>query len=257
MLLAGLAAAAAQTSDDAERPPLSFDADHVSIVRSGQVGALYLPSGTGPFPAVIVMHGCDGVAPHMRAWALRLASWGYAAFIIDSFRPRGIANVCNNFSLLPPALRARDAAAGAAYLRSLPAVDGARIGAIGFSHGASSALRLAPRGARADPENSFKALVAFYPGCGKRAPPLAVDALILIGDADDWTAAKTCIDLVARYPDEADHRPTLKVYPGATHSFDARGEERIYFGHRLAYDPAAADDAIAATRQFLDAHLRP
>jgi len=70
--------------------------------------------------------------------------------------------------------------------------------------------------------------------------------LILIGSADDWTPASRCIDGAG---------VSLKVYPGATHAFDAPGPDRTYFGHHLAYDAAAAADAIQRTHRFLSSRL--
>ena len=84
---------------------------------------LLTPQGAGPFPAVVVMHGCDGISAHTRRWADRLVSWGYAALIVDSFRPRGLTNVCKQGALLPGYARAGDAIAAKAYLQSLPNVD--------------------------------------------------------------------------------------------------------------------------------------
>jgi dienelactone hydrolase len=36
-----------------------------------------------------VLHGCIGVSSQYRGWAELLAGWGYAALVVDSFRPRG------------------------------------------------------------------------------------------------------------------------------------------------------------------------
>ncbi|HLY24528.1 MAG TPA: dienelactone hydrolase family protein [bacterium] len=53
----------------------------------------------------------------------------------------------------------------------------------------------------------------------------------------------------------------FKVYPGATHAFDAPGRARtrnvpnIGLVH-LAYDPAAAADAHTQVQRFLKAHLQ-
>ena len=233
---------------------LSFSNANVGGPRSNQAGELFVPPGAGPFPAVIVLHGCNGVSPHTRGWARRMASWGYAALVIDSFRPRGVVNVCNNGRLLPTALRASDAFAGAAYLATLASVDAAHIALIGFSHGAGSALWAAMRSTPGTAP--FQAIVAYYPGCPAEPRPLGTDVLILIGDADDWTPAQRCIDVVPRYGDDA-HRPVLKVYPGATHSFDVPLPERTYFGHRLAHDAAAAADAADMTRRFFVERLGP
>jgi dienelactone hydrolase len=60
---------------------------------------------------------------------------------------------------------------------------------------------------------------------------------------------------VDKYAEDTPHRPSLVIYPGARHSFDAKRPRRVYFGHELAYDPKAAADAIERTRIFLDEHM--
>jgi dienelactone hydrolase len=52
------------------------------------------PSGVGPFPAVVVLHGCGGLNYVAVTWADRLASWGYVAIAIDSLTPRHKTNAC-------------------------------------------------------------------------------------------------------------------------------------------------------------------
>jgi len=193
---------------------------------------LLTPSGAGPFPAVVVMHGCDGINANTRRWAERLVGWGYAALIVDSFRFRGLSNVCNRGAMLPASVRAGDAIAAKNYLRSLPNIAKGRIGLIGFSHGGWAALAAA---------GSFNAVVAFYPWCNGRVP---ANTLVLIGSADDWTPSQRCSG-----------GANLKVYSGATHGFDAPRGERTYFGHHMTYDAAAADDAEDRTRRFFAARL--
>jgi len=201
----------------------------------GQGGAgnyeLLTPQGGGPFPAVVVMHGCDGINANTRAWAQRLVGWGYAALIVDSFRSRGLSNVCNRSAILPPAARAADAIAAKNYLRSLPNIAKGRIGLIGFSHGGWAALAAA---------GSFNAVVAYYPWCNRRVP---ANTLVLIGSADDWTPSQRCSG------------GNVKVYSGATHAFDAGRGERTYLGHHMVHDAGAASDAEARTRQFFAARL--
>jgi hypothetical protein len=42
------------------------------------------PSGAGPFPAVVLLHGCAGFAEALdRNWAARLAEWGYATLTVS------------------------------------------------------------------------------------------------------------------------------------------------------------------------------
>ncbi len=248
--------AAAQDAAVRSTAPLVINDETIGILRQHQVGAIILPRGKPPFPAVIVLHGCNGVSPNTWAWARRLASWGYAALVINSFSARGLSQVCGGSRALPGPRRAMDAFAAAAYLRARPDIDGKRIAALGYSHGGWTALAASwARSAQRAGAPPFQAVVAFYPYCPKVAPPLANDLLILLGDADDWASAARCVAYVDKYGADAAHRPSLQVYPGARHSFDAKRPERVYFGHHLAYDPKATADAVERTRKFLDEHL--
>ncbi|MFO0997451.1 MAG: dienelactone hydrolase family protein [Alphaproteobacteria bacterium] len=237
--------------------PLAFTTSTVGPPRSNARGELYEPKGTGPFPAVVVLHGCSGVSAHTRAWGERLASWGYVALVVDSFRPRGQANVCGRGRDIPPSSRAADAFGAAAYLRMLPTVRPDAIGLIGFSHGGWTTLHavLADAG-KADRAEPFRAAVAYYPYCEMPTAPLATDTLILIGDADDWTPSTRC----ERWRDTiktSGHALEMTIYPGALHAFDSALPTRVYYGHKLGHDPAAAADSIDKTRAFLAARLAP
>jgi dienelactone hydrolase len=152
-------------------------------------GELFTPSGGGPHPTVILLHGCNGVGPAVKAWALWLRSEGYAALVLDSFSARGLHTVCGNPRPLMGDVRAHDVFAAAARLKTLDSVDGNRIAAMGFSHGGWTALWAWRMQAR-HPEARIKALIALYPACGGglpegEAPPL----LMLLGGQDDWTPA--------------------------------------------------------------------
>jgi dienelactone hydrolase len=252
---AGLAQPAMQTQS---RAPLAITDETVGTFHIRQVGSIVLPEGKPPFPAVIVMHGCNGVSESMTVWGRRLASWGYAALIVDSFGPRGVQNVCGHGLDFPGRERARDAFTAADYLRTRPDIDHDHIGLIGFSHGGSTVLAAATE--KLVGENGgkpFLAVVSYYPYCPKLQLHFVSDLQILVGDADDWTPAKRCEDLVAKYGEASAHRPTLKVYPGVFHAFDGDRPERVYFGHHLAYDAKAATDSFAVSKAFLDSHLRP
>jgi len=173
-----------------------FDPTQIGPPLSNGLAELYLPFGTAPTGAIVVLHGCDGIGPHYRQWARRLTEWGFAALLIDSFRPRGFREVCNHGMLVQPEAQARDAFDGAAYLRAAPEVRAERVGVIGFSHGGYAVLKAVLAGlVRCQNEPVFAAAVAYYPGCDPRdlpGAPLEVDTLILIGDADDWTPAARC-----------------------------------------------------------------
>jgi dienelactone hydrolase len=238
--------------------PLVITDDAIGILRQHQVGSLIVPQGQPPFPAVIVLHGCNGVSANTRVWARRLASWGYAALIVDSFSARGLRQVCDGSRALPGPARAQDVYTAAAYLRSRRDIDASRIGALGYSHGGWTGLWAATHHAvERFGGPPLAAIVSLYPFCPKVAPPLDTDVLILAGDADDWAPSSRCTEFVGKYPSEAPHRPSLVVYSGVHHSFEVNAPDRLYFGHDLRYDAKAAEDAFPRVRQFFDRHLRP
>ena len=242
----------------AQEAALTLNNASVGSLGSNKPGELVLPhAAVPPYPAVIVLHGCNGVSRHVREVATRLAGWGYAALVVDSLRPRGLKNICNHGRDFPAGRRVADIFVAADYLRSRKDIDPNRIGALGISHGAWTALYAAiPSVVEEAKARPLQAVVAYYPWCFPHPPPFMIDVQIFIGGADDWTPAGRCVDMLATYPKTASHRPLLKIYPGATHSFDSSGRKRVYRGHHLAPDPSATKDSNALTRKFLDTRLR-
>ena len=227
-------------------------------------GDLYTPSGKGPYPAVVLFHGCGGVSPNVPAWAQWLQSEGYAALVVDSFQGRGLRNLCADSRPLTPAVRAADVYAAAAKLQSMGVVDGDRIAAMGFSHGGSTVLA-AWRTQRKHPDVKLRALIALYPGCGSQQlpPPDAAPLLILAGGKDDWTPAESCQKL-ADAAREAGRPVTIVVYPDARHHFDGAHLKRPVFvsiakggkGATVEYNPKAHEDSEKQVKNFLAAQLR-
>lgn len=218
--------------------------------------SLLKPEGTGPFPAVVMMHDCSGLGPNSSGapgrWAKELVAHGYVVIIPDSFTTRGFPNgVCTDPSRGPrvaPVQRARDAYATLAYLRTLAYVDDGRVGLMGGSHGGSTTLlaMLPLRGAAAR-RPGFAAAVALYPGCATPAGKLIGDSsgvyrslaplLILVGERDDWTPAEPCRKL-AEAASRAGYPVAIKVYPGALHSFDSGNPQRYVAARLNANSPS-------------------
>ena len=107
------------------------------------------PQGEGPFPAVVLMHGCSGTerhTTHKTVWrglnrhAVLLNDYGYVTLIVDSFGPRGIADGCQTGGEYYP-VQVGDARAAHDHLASLPYVDGERIGFVGPSPEGGDALQ--------------------------------------------------------------------------------------------------------------------
>ena len=234
-------------------------------------GLLFQPEAQGPFPAVILIHGCRGLLSYQQGWAELIASWGYVVFLVDSFFTRHAARVCENQEKWQQrdvvASRVDDIYGAYDYLSHLPKVDSSRMGLLGWDLNATlQAVRLAV--AEKHPSQGFRATVAFYPNC--LLPGLwsfASPLLILTGSEDDWTPGENCKPL----QDYAavDRPVSLVAYKKAHHSFDdtALADKRWLpgvfnparkpgRGATVAYSRAAHKKAIDDVAAFLQRYLQ-
>lgn len=222
------------------------------------IGRLEKPKGEGPFPAVVLLHGCRGITPSYDAWMERLVNWGYVTLQLDSFGPRGVSNDCGRPPQVPLEMRVQDAHAAKSFLRTLPYVDGNRIAVMGWSYGGVTTLSAVTDWGRGrDRKEPFRAAVAFYPGCREEHASLESPLLVLIGKRDDWTQVERCEAMKKIWlKKQKGHELILKIYPRAHHGFDMEGLNETYRGHRMQYDPEAAADAIDQVRTFLAKHFQ-
>jgi len=108
---------------------------------------LLTPAGRGPFPTVLIFHGCGGVRRHLHDYARAAVAAGWAALMIDSFAPRGWSRsyakllVCTGLRFRG-GQRAGDVMAAIVGARRLPLVDASRLVLAGWSHGAWSIMDL-------------------------------------------------------------------------------------------------------------------
>ena len=221
------------------------------------IAYLARPEGKGPFPAVVVLHGCGGFHEDMLAWADRLRRWGYAALAVDSFGPRDLERQCAGFGDQPA-----DAFRALAYLKTLPYVSADRVAVLGFSMGGNSVLAALEQGSISGLyPDKFRAGVALYPKCSGFTGVMTAPALVLIGALDDWTPASECESMVAGRSDVGISRSPgdrslvqLIVYPDAHHGFDLAGLRFTTgfkdMGHRLEYNDAVTRDSVAKVRAF-------
>jgi dienelactone hydrolase len=220
-------------------------------------GYLSQPDGSGPFPAVVFLHGCGGLSESTRnRFAELITGWGYVSLAVDSFATRGIKEACDQS--MPD--RQADALGALLYLSKLAFVDPKRIAVLGSSQGGIVALQLAsthPVRLFAIPDElKFRDAVAYYPLCNVATEQLTIPAIILIGELDDWTPAKDC----ERWMEQRAGKGApvkLVIYPGAYHAFDVaafRDGKRAY-GHWVKYDADAAQRSVLEVRDFLAAEL--
>ena len=214
---------------------------------------LVKPEGDGPFPAVIMMHGCSGDTPNLDDWEKRFVQWGYVVLRVDSLTPRKKQTFCGFGSeyIWP---RAQDANDAKAYLTEIPFVDQRKIGLVGWSHGAMAALYVVDDSVPIENRQSpFQGAVLFYPCC---LGPYNLNAplLILAGEKDHLCPPSTCKPLAAL--NNSQFEITLKIYENATHGFDMEGLDEVYLGQTLKYNPEATKDAISQVQSFLAKYLK-
>lgn len=214
-------------------------------------GRLSKPSGVGPFSAVVLLHGCDGIGAWNNAWMQRLTKWGYVVLEVDSFTPRSEGSICGSPSSVTASSRALDAHGAKNYLVALDLVDPAHIGVVGMSHGGGAVLS-AVTTAIVSKFEAFQAAVAFYPWCDDRQQ-LNAPLLTLIGAKDDLTPASRCKESLSKA--KSDFEVDLQIYPKAYHGFDLEGVDQQMLGHTLRYNAEAASDAVMKVQQFLGKYL--
>jgi len=152
------------------------------------VGALFLPSGSGKAPGVLVAHESPGITGHTLDAAERLAGLGFVALATDY---QGGGQVVTDreemmrrfawFMEDPSHIRARMGAALEA-LTAQPRVNAWRLAAVGYCYGGTAALELARGGA------DLKAVVGFHCGLDTARPQDAAaikgKVLVQIGAED-------------------------------------------------------------------------
>jgi dienelactone hydrolase len=194
----------------------------------------------GKIPAVVFAHGSEGpAARYYDLWAKELNRNGYAVFIVDSFKPRGIQittgsamltwNIAGNLSDNIHALK---------LLATHPNIDANRIFAMGWSLGGNvvqdtafpSFSRIILQGTNV----KWAGSIALYGGCnlvrrvdqnGSNTAPL----LFLLGELDDNTPAAFCV-IYAKSLQTAGNPVSYKVYPGAHHDWDTDFNHTINHG---------------------------
>ena len=195
---------------------------------------LFKPDGDGPFPVVVALHGCDGLAghaepvlPRYRDWAEQLLKTGHAVLLPDSYGSRELGPQCRikerERRVVARRERVADITASRQWLMQQPWVARDRISLIGWANGASALLwAVRPQSSSKSTEPDFRSAIAFYPDCRVSSGlgwSARVPTLLLIGAKDDVSSPSACRQMM----DGARGRSALAriiVYPNAPHDFD-------------------------------------
>jgi dienelactone hydrolase len=230
------------------------------------------PAGAGPFPTVILFHGCGGKRAFLSRYVARAAAAGVMAVSVDSFTPRGIGRaraislVCTGLEL-PGWQRAGDVLASLWGVKQMPNVDPARIVLAGWSHGAWAIMDLMTmplarpgEAGLADPDGALAGGLAglwlTYPYCGPGALSQlrpwrrAADIFAILGERDIVAHPPLCRRAL-RTAERAGSRVETWLALGATHAFDEDGAALSPY----RFDAALAAEAEARFAAFLTAKL--
>ncbi len=224
--------------------------------------------GDGPFPVLILLHGCGGVRPDDHAnWAALAADMGYVTAVVDSNMPRGYTwqiaqnTVCKGNALLGQE-RASDILVGLTKALETGMADSDAVLLIGWSHGAWAAMDfmtmspdLLPAGISSydGPWPTVRGIVLYYPYCGLgaltrvRSWEAEPSVLALMGAKDQRVDTAACTKLLKQKRTDRES-VDIVIYPEANHSFDyvGRGPKNSRFR------PDDAADAKARVISFLE-----
>jgi dienelactone hydrolase len=202
------------------------------------------PQGPGPFPAVLLVPGCGGIAPARVKTAEELMGRGYVVVFVDYLSARGLKTACRGEVSLDEI--GQDIRAVSAHVRSLPYIKSGAVGVVGWSLGGGGVLASLV-GSEKDPQPPFNAAAAFYPVCrGVRPWKTDVPVVLLLAGLDDIAPPAPCQELVRTV---GSARPVeVRTFPDARHSFDmsdlpATAPSRAFPGRTTGYHAAAARQA--------------
>lgn len=219
-------------------------------------GALALPEGVGPHPAVLVVHTAFGLGDHMRRVIRDLAAQGYAALAVDMFGEGAysedegvVAGLVTPLWGNSGRLRAR-MDAWHEVLRARPDVAADRIAAIGYCFGGMCVLEYARGG------GDLRAVVSYHGILGTAAPAgegaVRAHVAIYTGGRDPHVPAADVAAVRAELS-AAGADWQITEFASAYHGFTDPTADTPERGR--AYDPLAHRLSWAGTLALFEARL--
>jgi len=229
-------------------------------------------------PAVLILHGSNGVDGRGAFYAKALQEAGIATLEITMFPPGGRPQF--------PTRTMPHAAAALRWLAAQPNVDGQRLGIMGFSWGGVMSVLMSselvqrrlgkdvPKPAAFAPLYPVCSVVVLrlvdsqHPYYNAQTRMSATPMLIHVGTRDDYEEGeRPCDALVAMWPAAAREHATVRYVEGATHGFDTQGPGFQFYdrvaragrGGTVSMIPSPKDAAEArqAVVRFFVKNLNP
>lgn len=211
-------------------------------------GILYLPTGAGPHPAVIVIQEWWGLNDWIKEQASQYADRGFVALAVDLYRGKVATDAETAHELsrgLPQDRGVRDLVSAFDFLAKRSDVDAKRIGAVGWCMGGGYAAQLAVA------EPNLRAVSINYGALPTDRSALSrIHASVLgnFGGLDQGISP----DSVHAFADAMKSlgKPVdVKIYPDAGHAFENPNNKQ-------GYKPEDAKDAQERTYHFLAQALK-
>lgn len=231
------------------------------------------PDGAGPFPAMIILHGCAGPLPNAERWGAMFRDAGLLVAIPDQHGPRGVDRTCEGPDpRMGSHVRLRDTYDLMRILAARPDVRADSIFLMGFSFGhyvTVSAMTPNWEGYAPFGEAPLRprAGIAVYGICAGLPQRLHGPLLLVLPELDDWAPAADC-QRWASVGWRGEPAPRILLLEGAYHDFDfpERVPPRFVpsvhnpsnprgFGATLAYDAQAYALARREVLAFVRAEL--
>jgi dienelactone hydrolase len=229
---------------------------------------VYGPADSLPRPAMVLFHGCGGIAPNLMHYAELCKTIGIRAFIIDSYAARGWSRkqgatlVCTGLRLRGHE-RSGDVLAALWGLSQRPDVDPNQLILAGWSHGAWAIMDLMtqaldrPSEARlANPDarlmDSVKGLFLAYPYIGFPARSTSRPwlyrprVLTVLALKDHLVRYHQSLSFINRLRGQGLEVKTLTL--DATHAFDEPGIDKTKI---MRFDAEGLQSTLEALRAWL------
>jgi len=211
-------------------------------------GVLYSPSGTGPFPAIIVIHEWWGLNDWVKEQASKLSDEGYVTLAVDLYRGKVAKSPDEAHEIMrgvPEDRAKRDLHAAFAFLSSQPNVKKDRIGSIGWCMGGGYSLDVALQ------EPTLAAGVINYGHLATDSDALKkINAPILgLFGAQDRGIPAADVHKFGETLESMGKKIEIKIYDDAGHAFENPNNKN-------GYREADAVDAWKRTVAFLAQALK-
>lgn len=210
-------------------------------------GILYLPSGPGPHPALVVIHEWWGLNDWIKEEAAGYAAKGYVALAVDLYRGKVATDPETAHELsrgLPQDQGVQDLVAGFNYLAGRKEVDRHRIGAVGWCMGGGYALQLAIA------EPALKAVAINYGALATDKTSLARIQAAVLGNfgGQDKGIPPDAVHAFQAAMQTLGKPVDAKIYPDAGHAFENPN-------NKMGYRAEDAADALARIDGFFAKEL--